>query len=286
MKIAHLILTHKNPAQLERLLRAMEHPAFHFYIHIDRKTDIAPFLYLASNRNVHFIRQRTKIYWAGYGTIQATLNGFEEILPKGYDYINVISGQDFPIKPASQIYQYLSERKGTEFMTHESIDSEWPEAAVRVQRYHLINWKIPGKHRLEVLANKILPARKFPLDFKLVGRANWFTITPAAAQYIQDFLKKHPGVIRFFKLSWGADELIFSTILYNSPFRKHMAPNLIYVDWTGKTDGHPNILTRKDFTKLQQSEKLFARKLDMEVDAALFDMLEEHIAAPRLVTGQ
>src|SRR5438309_6901700 len=105
MKIAHLILAHKNPLQLERLLRALEHPGFDFYIHIDGKSDIRQFEHLFNNKNVFPIKNRAKIYWASFGTIQATMNGLNEILPKGeYDYVNVISAQDFPIKPASYIY--------------------------------------------------------------------------------------------------------------------------------------------------------------------------------------
>jgi hypothetical protein len=274
MKIAHLILAHKNPQQLERLLNALSHPDFDFYIHIDKKTNADPFIYLTNKKNVYLVNNRTKIYWAGYGTIQATLNGFREIIPKGYDYINVISAQDFPLKSADYIYRYIQDRNGKEFITCESIEDEWREAAPRVRNYHLINWQIPGRHRLEKLLNKILPARKFPLDYKIVGRANWFTLTPGAAQYVLDFLDEHPEVVRYFKYCWGADEFIFATIIYNSKFRDKIMDNLVHVIWyEGK--GHPEILTAKNFNELKASDKLFARKFDMDVDAAIIDMLEE-----------
>ncbi|MDP4151133.1 MAG: beta-1,6-N-acetylglucosaminyltransferase [Bacteroidota bacterium] len=286
MRIAHLILTHKNPAQLERLIKAMDHPAFDFYIHLDRKTPIAPFAHLTQRPNVYMIRKRAAIYWAGWGTIQATLNGFREILAKsaspdgGYDYINVMSGQDFPLKSAAHIFQYLRERRGKEFILCDSIEDKWKEAAIRVTRYHFINWRIPGKFRLANLFNKIMPPRKYPLDHKLVGRANWFTLTPAAATYVLDFLKNNPKVVRFFKYVWGADEFIFSTILYNSPFREQIVDNLVYVDWTGQTGGHPRVLGAGDFERLRRTDKLFGRKFDMSADAAIFGMLEEWIAGP------
>ena len=274
MKIAHLILAHKNPKQLERLLNALSHPEFDFYIHIDKKTEAEPFIYLTKKKNVFLVNNRTKIYWAGYGTIQATLNGFREIIPKGYDYINVISAQDFPLKSADHIYRYINDRQGKEFIMCESIEEEWREAAPRVRNYHLINWQIPGRHRLEKLLNKVLPPRKFPLDYKIVGRANWFTLTPGAAQYVLDFLDEHPEVVRYFKYCWGADEFIFATIIYNSAFREKILDNLVHVIWyEGK--GHPEILTSKNFNELKASEKLFARKFDMDVDAGIIDMLEK-----------
>jgi hypothetical protein len=279
MKIAHLILTHKNPAQLGRLLKALDHPDFDFYIHLDRKTDIAPFLFLTEKKNVFMIRSRAKVYWAGFGTIQATLNGFREILEAGtYDYINVISGQDFPLKPASYIHRFFADRQGKEFITCESIDGSWSIAASRVRKYPLINWRIPGKYRLEALVNKLLPPRKFPLDHQLVGRANWFTLTPAAIRYSMNFLQTHPEVIRFYRYCWGADEFIFSTILYNSPFREQIVDNQVYVDWTGQTEGHPRILRTLDFPALKASGKLFARKFEMDTDPGIFNLLEEWIA--------
>ncbi len=277
MKIAHLILVHKNPEQLERLLAALRHPAFTFYIHIDKKTDQEPFKYLENGSDVFFIKNRTKIYWAGYGTIQATLNGFEEIIFNDYDYINVISGQDFPIKPADYIYQYILKRRGTEFITCESIEEEWKEAAHRIYEYHFINWRVPGKFKLQFIANKILPKRIYPLNHKIVGRANWFTITKNAASYIISFLKQNPAIVRYYKYCWGADEFIFSTALFNSDFRSNIRNNLVYVDWTGQTKGHPRILTSADFEKLIKSEKLFARKLESDVSSDLFTRLEEFI---------
>ena len=284
MKIAHLILAHKNPEQLQRLLNALDHPAFDFYLHIDGKSDAAPFIPLTERKNVFIIKERAKVYWAGYGTIQATLNGFAEILPKGYDYINVISAQDFPLQSPATIYQYIHDRYGKEFITCESVEHEWKEAAHRVKQYHLINWRIPGKFRLQMLLNKFLPERKFPLDYTIVGRANWFTITSPAAAYILRFLKENPRVIRFFKYCWGADEFIFSTILYNSPFHDNILDNLVYVDWTGQTKGHPRILGIQDLEPLKNSGKLFARKFDMNSDPAIFTLLEDWIGLGR--TGQ
>jgi hypothetical protein len=275
MKIAHLILAHKAPAQLLRLINALDHPQFHFYIHIDKKSDETPFTSLIKKKNVFFIEKRTKVYWGDWGTIQATLNGFEAILPKGYDYINVISAQDFPIKSADYIYNYFHDRKGAEFITCDCLKGDWKDAASRITDYHLINWRIPGKFRLAKIMTKVLPPRKFPLNYELVGRANWFTLTTEAAKYAVNFLKNHPEMVRYFKYCWGADEFIFSTILYNSHFKEKIQNNLVYVDWNNSQVGHPKVLGAQDFKNLQASDKLFARKFDMDTNTSIFDMLEE-----------
>jgi hypothetical protein len=283
MKIAFLILAHKNPKQLEQLIDVLQHPDFYFFVHVDKKTRFEPFAYLGNCENVFFIKKRAKIYWAGYGTIQATLNGFKEILCSSYDYISVISAQDFPIKPAENIYEYLLKKEGTQFITAESIEDKWNEAAPRIKKYHLINWHIPGKYTLEKLFNYILPARKFPLNLKIVGRSNWFTVTSPAARYILDFLNHNPAVIKYFKYCWGADEFIFSTILYNSVFKDKMEDNLVYVDWS-EANAHPKILTVEDFEALKASSKFFARKFDIEKDAEVLEMLKRLVTAKEKLT--
>jgi hypothetical protein len=276
MRIAHLILAHKNPLQLERLIIALQHPSFFFYIHVDKKASIQQFEYLNKYNNLFFIKDRTKIYWAGYGTIQATVNGIREILPAKYDYINIISAQDFPLKPAEEIYNFFLRNAGKQFITCESVKDTWHEAEVRITKYHLINSRIPGRYQLEKLINRILPERKFPLNYTMVGRSNWFAVTFDAAKYIIDFLDDHPEVVRFFKLSWGADELIFSTILYNSAFKDKIVNNFIYADWSERK-AHPKILKTEDYNALINSDKLFARKFDADADAVILEMLEEYL---------
>ncbi|MBC8033096.1 MAG: glycosyl transferase, partial [Chitinophagaceae bacterium] len=259
MRIAHLILVHKNPHQLTRLIQAMTHPAFDFYIHIDKKADARLFDTVLAMPNVYAVVKRTKIYWAGYGTIQATINGFEAIIPKGYDYINVMSGQDFPLKTPPYIHDYINERRGKEFITCEAMDGPW-NVADRVRNYHLVNWRIPGKYKLEKLANRFLPKRTFPFDYEIVGRANWFTLTNDAARFVIDFIHQHPKIVRYFKYCWGADEFMFSSILFNSPlFRDKIADNLTYVDWS-EGNPHPKLLSGADVEALTRTDKLFGRK--------------------------
>jgi hypothetical protein len=278
MRIAHLILAHKEPEQLARLLRALQHRSSGFFLHIDGKTDITPFLPLTDIKNVFLVRRRAKVHWAGYGTIQATLNGLAEILQGDYDYINVISGQDFPLTSPDAFHDFISSGKDREYITCESIETEWTEAAPRIKEYHLINWRIPGKYRLEKIITALFPPRKFPLDHTIVGRANWFTVSQAAARYMLDFIKANPKMVRYFKYCWGADEFIFSTILFNSPFRAFIKPNLVYVDWTGPKNGHPKILGVEDMLPMLESGKFFARKFDGNTSPAILTMLEERIA--------
>jgi hypothetical protein len=279
MRIACLILAHKNPGQLERLLRVMDHPAFDFYIHVDGKADQGPFEYLRGRDRVFFIRDRVKVGWGQYSLVQATLNGLEGVLAGGaYGYIHVMSAQDFPIKPMAYIYQYLRDREGKEYITclREGDGHEWWKvAALHAWQYNFHNWAIPGKYRLQAVANFLLPRRKYPVaGHEVVGHSQWFTITAGSARYLLAYLKDHPRVVRFFRYVWGADELIFSTVIYNNPaYRDRIEDNVFYIDWS-RGGASPKLLTGEDLPALLDSDKLFARKFDAEVDSGVLDALE------------
>lgn len=281
MKLAHLILAHSNPDQLKRLVDKLAHSDSRIYIHLDKKTEITPFLPIADNDCVSFISNRIKVYWGGYSIVQATINSFEEILATGiaFDHINLLSGQDYPIKSTDHIHQFLAENKGKIFMHSLSVKNEWQEAIPRIERYHLANLKLPaGTYRMEQMVNAILPKRKMPEGIVAMGRSQWFTASKESIAYIVDYVKKEQWVSKFFKMSWAADELIFQTILFNSPFKEHMVnDNLLYVDWSeGKAS--PKLLTMEDAAALKISDKLFARKFNREADSAVLDYIDNFTA--------
>lgn len=279
MKIAHLILCHNNPAQVQRLIERLMHEDAAFYIHLDLKTDIAPFLRLQALPNVHFVQKREKVYWGGYSIVQATVNGFAEIVNSGvqYDLVNLLSGQDYPLVAVEEIHSFFKGHQDKIFMHTLSVMNEWKEAIPRVTQYHLANMQFAGKYRVEQFLSKILPARKMPDNMEAVGRSQWFTIPLPCAKYIVDFLDSHKNVVSFFKLTWAPDEIIFQTILHNSRFKAQMVnDNLRYIDWSAG-GASPKLLTMEDKDKLMNSGKLFARKFSPD-KSEILDLIDDTIA--------
>lgn len=277
MKIAHLLLTHANPAQLKRLMDSLAHPDADFYIHVDLKADIGPFLPLADNKHIFLIKKREKVFWGAYSIVQATVNAFYEIMGSGkkYDFINLLSGQDYPLKSTEEIHDFLGLNRGKAFMHTLSITDEWQEAIPRITRYHLSNYQFAGRHQAEKLLNFLLPERKMPNGLIPVGRSQWFTITPTHVKYILEYLEKNRHVQRFFELTWGVDEIIFQTLLYNSPHKDEMVnDNLRYIDWSeGKAS--PKTFTIQDLSVLTHSGKLFARKFNENIDSDILNALDK-----------
>lgn len=279
MKLAHLILAHSQPRQLERMVRNLQHDDADIYIHLDKKTDTAPFQHLAQIKNVYFIKNTVKVYWGTYNIVKATFNSFKEILDSGrdYGYLNLLSGQDYPLKPQQELHDFLNANPGKAFMNYLLFDTEWQEALPRVRFYHFNNFRLPGHFILQELVNKLFGARTMPHDMIPVGRSQWFTISMECVKYICDYWHNTPKLRHFIKLTWGPDEFIFQTILYNSPYREAMVKNdLRYIDWSGGGVS-PKTLTIEDVEAIKASGQFFARKFDITKDEAILDAIDNQM---------
>ncbi len=280
MRIAHLILAHKSPDQLERLIRRLTHPQSDVFIHLDAKTNYHVFAPLALLPNIRFIKYRHNVTWGGFSLTQAALEGFREIIrsPVSYDFINLMSGEDYLIKPPEAIHDFLKEHIGYSFLEYYSYDSEWWQInKSRITQYHLNEFAFPGKYIFQELLNYLLPSRIFPLFNKIYGgnMGGWYTLSRDCAAYLVNFMDMHPQLKRFAKLTWGSDEFLIHTILLNSSLSTSIINNnLRYIDWS-HGGSSPKILTIDDLPSLRSSTRLFARKFDIKKDTIVLDQLDQ-----------
>ena len=159
MKVANIIIAHKNPDQLLRLINQYNGELFHNFIHIDGRCKIKDYKYIVDHPNVSLVSKREKLVWAGYGFTSVTLRALYQIKEQKekYFYVNLMSGMDFPIRPTTEFYYFLKTSYDTdqkEFF--EILDlSVWP-GAHRYKRYHLNNWTIKGRYFTERIINKFI----------------------------------------------------------------------------------------------------------------------------------
>ncbi len=277
MKIAHFVMIHQFPKQIERLLKSLKHTDAKFYIHVDKKSDINQFLYLKNDYNIHFINNRVNVAWGTFSVVEAMLNGIAEIIEDDeFTYINTLSGQDYPIKKIDEIHQFLSKNIEKGYMHYESVE-EWIESKDRFHKYDFGSLNFPGKYALQNFLNLFVYKRTLPNNLKPFGRSQWFTLTPAMCKYVLNYLQEHESVKKFFKLSWGADETLFQTILCNSHFKDLLINNnQRYIDWSERK-ANPKILKMEDAEAISKSDKLFARKFDEKIDAGILDYIDQKI---------
>lgn len=279
MRVACLIMAHKDPLQIERLLKKFNHPSFDFYIHLDKKINKKRFGFLEDLDRVHFIQKRIKVRWASFSFVKAILSSFQEIFSTGidYDFVSVMSGQDYPIKPISTIHSILEDNIGKNFICFEEHGEWWSHAITRINKYHFTNFGFKGRYRLQFLINALLPKRKFPLPYKLYGgpRAMCMTLTMECAKYVTEFIASDKKLRKFAIFTWGPDEFIIPTLIMNSPFRDSVINNnFYYIDWS-KGGSNPKTLTTADYEVLKKTDKLLARKFDIAEDAVILDMLDK-----------
>lgn len=279
MRIAHLIMVHKSAEQVERLLSALQHEEADYYIHVDKNSDISEFQHLASLPRVCFIINRYLGRWASFRFVEAIVESVREILASGhaYDFINLLSGQDYPIKPTSTIHKCLAQFIGHSFLSIEPQGSAWWYGAIqRVEQYHSVYYKFNGQYQIQRLVNSVLPKRQFPLSYSLYGSANgsWWTMSAACATYLVRFMDEHPEIHRFGRFTWGPDEFMIATILMNSPFKETIInENYRYIDWSAG-GANPKVLTLEDAEALERSPKFFARKFDTNHSKEVLDFID------------
>ncbi len=277
MKIAHLVLAHNLPEQLFRLANKLYHPDADIYVYLDAKADINDYKATVNLKNVYFLKNRINISWCDYSTVKGTLFALEEILKTGiiYSHINFLSGQDYPLKNVNEIHQFLAAGQGKSFMLAHAVQSEWTDGLARTKNFHLGDYDIPGKYRLQSLINSLGIKRKVPGGLTVYGGSQWFMITPKAAGYVIQFLKENKKLVRYFRLTFAPDEIVFPTILMASVFKDEIINNNFRFIEMSPENFRPITLDLSKKEALLNSGMLYARKMDPKLSSTLMSALDE-----------
>jgi hypothetical protein len=291
MKIAYLILAHKNPTQLARLVGALSGPNI-FYIHIDRKmcedefrSALQPFKAV-----VHFSRERVTINWGGFSLVKATLALIRECLAGAsrVDRAVLLSGQDYPIKPANWIQGFFDKAGQTEFVQYWELPSiAWQAedgGMDRIRYYWLIDrLHLRWSEKFFEFQRKIGLTRPLPKNLRIFGGPQWFMLSEPCLRFILNFANTNPDFVRFWKITRCSDEMFFNTIVMNSEFSGRVVNNIYREqDWK-KGPEYPRIFRWDDFDVLNKSPNLFARKVDItnQESSALMDRIDQEIIHAR-----
>jgi hypothetical protein len=282
MNIAYLILAHKNPEQLIRLIRRLEDKETSFFIHLDQKSGKKIYSQLVNELSdisqLYFLK-RYRCYWGGFDIVNATIEGIKTIFETqiDFDYVFLISGQDYLIKPKTEIKIFINQNKGQEFIESFSLYSQnrWSNCEGEYQALNRVQyWYFRYRSRYICWKRK----RKFPLDFEPHGGSQWWCLSRECLEYINNFIPNHPEFVNYFKYVFIPDEVFFQTIIANSPFRDKIANDDVrYADWGNPNPFPPAVLDKSYFEILKKSPKLFARKFDIKRDSEILDLIDREI---------
>ena len=292
IKIAYIISAYKLPNLLIRIVERLQADNVVFFIHVDKKTSTAFFNdikdRLGSYKNVNFL-ERHICNWGDFGHVKATLKGISALLSQDivFDYVILLTGQDYPIKSTEDINSFFLKNKGKSFMSFVRLpDKNWDVVDRLERRFFYLGalhvglpLRIEGGrfaplNPLKKFINIFFPKRSFVSNMQPYGGLSYWALSNEAIRYVMNFLEAHPEYERFFKSTLISDEFFFQTILMNSPLKEEVVNNSYrYLIWYGKSR-NPGVLTMADFSHLCSSDCLFARKFDPKVDEEILDMID------------
>lgn len=269
------MLCHTEPKQINRLISKLsEFSAADVYIHVDLNH---PEIREQIRGNVYIlpIEKSFKIIWGGINIVKATLELIREVRESGkeYDYVWLISGQDYPIVSIPEIERRLEENKGTNYIDVVNLEEDRYDWYKKLYEISYPTWI--NKEDILIRAfkrfYKIITGgynhtfrmfvKKKPFDEKLHFGSQWWTLTSEAAFELQEYSDGHPEVLAYYKNTIIPDESFFQTVFMRTPYREDRRESLTFCDMDGN-HRHPKIITKDEYGKImKESDKFcFARK--------------------------
>ncbi|MDO1450143.1 beta-1,6-N-acetylglucosaminyltransferase [Rhodocytophaga aerolata] len=325
MKLLYLILAHKEPSQIIRLVKTLTAQQDYVIIHYNKDSSLEEYKQLSdalqSNLCV-FFTDRIKTAWGHFSLIQAIINGLKkaQALELSYDHAIILSGQDYPIKSNAEIKRFLAAHPKKLFYTHFEITDD---LGTNKKYVHPINDRVttrPQNHRIDsyylLLKDRkylLLPGemnsksislrarftnklkgfmryvikRKFPEGYKPYFGATFGMITAEFANYLLEFYDGQKAFNQYMKYAFCADEMYLVTVAMNHPYfaSKMVNTNMIFSIWTDNEGFQPVMLTSRHLDQIMNSRKLFARKFDIWVDAHVLNMIDEKVTTSPHLTA-
>jgi hypothetical protein len=283
---AFIVLAHTQPQQVARLAaRLAPLPVF---LHVDaglRQTEWTAFRRATASLPSVSLLPRRRSGWASWGLVRAALDGISVALrdPR-WTHLMLLSGQDYPLWPADAIARFFVAHRDTTFMAHWRLPSRlWgPSGGLDRVRY----WHMP-------VAGRRLRApvpRRLPRGFQPYGGSMYWALTRGAAETLVEYVKRQRRVVRFYRHTWIPDEMFVPTAIMNSPACDSVAnESLTFIRWPAPGARHPSVLRCGDLEDLRRAAagpsdvggygrcKLFARKFDPVIDAAVFERIDREL---------
>lgn len=293
MKIAVLILCHKNPEQINLMLDAMKHPAFTFFILIDKKSAIKDKIRLRSDIIVLPDDQRICIQWGKISKVDASLTLFKfASLHGNFDFYWFCSGQDFPIKRVGDIISWFDNHSNNDFIDVISSKNYGLSRENNFDKRNAIYfplWLLGNRFLQRVFKRLYIEltggynhtfkwARRIPLEnMPFYFGSEWVCLSNQTLNWMFEYLDKNSDYYTYMRNCSCPDESFYQTLFMNSPYANKRLDYLHYIDWSeGKSS--PKTLKTEDMDKLLKSSKLMARKFDIETDRNILMMLQNYIS--------
>lgn len=281
-RFAYFILAHHRPEQLRLLVETIADARDLILLHVDCKSLLGikperngtwPMARRLAReyRNVVLMRPRFT-NWGGWTLSQVLLDAIDIALARDPDWTHLInlSGQCLPIKPLDDI--------------RSQIGASGDLAFVELRHFSTLpadDWHLQWRPIIELphKAIKLRGPRRPPADFELEYKGSQWCILPRSFCEWQLDAEVARRIRRYLKGLLLSDELLMQTLVRNGPWRDRVAPHYgREIVWPG-----PKVMTMADLPRLEQSPAFYARKFDLQRDAAVIAALKRMQGSPQRI---
>lgn len=300
VRIGFVLLTHSNPGQWLRLVRALNElydmppiVCHHDFGQCTLDTIRIP-------ENVQFVQPHFSTFWGCFEIVPAALAAIRMLMRSSNppDWFYLLSGSDYPSQSPGAVRELLARTPYDAFIDHRLITyasarevAQEGQAggfsrpsylqlayrrycAVAVPRPALSKpFAVPpvGHSYLRHPAwRKVIPS-PFSDGFRCYAGEHWFTANARAAEVILAESPESKRLLRHLRTQESPEECFYHSMLANAPLRLAQ-DNLRYIQWPSHDAWHPSTLSVNDLPAIQRSAAHFVRKVGP--DASLLDDLD------------
>ena len=272
MNLGFIILAHNQPESIRRLVDILATGGHRVVIHFDSsatKADLDAVGKIAAERPGQIsLISKEHCVWGEWSLVEAVLHALREFekMPAPPDYIHLMSGADFPIRPITDFMEFLRRNPDLDFIECCDISQKaWVKGGLGKERFRFyfpFNFRTHRKSfdRMVRWQRKLRIRRKLPLDLHPHMGSQWWTLRWSTCKKVLDFTKAHPEVPRYFKSTWIPDESYFQTVIAKLVPRKQIADlQLMFHQLTSA--GRPYVFYNDHLSILRKLPHFFARKI-------------------------
>jgi len=313
MRISFVLQTYRSPGQIGRLVEALDRDCSDSLIVVAHSGPLSGLAGLACRNRIDHLLPAAPAR-GRFGLIDSYLCALRWLRrqPRAYDWIVLLSGQDYPIRPLPELRATLEQSVVDGYFHHfdpltENPDRSGPMAWPRREgadrylfRYRFLTDELTTLERaLLNIPRRLLgltrsyrlntsfglgvgrraDATPFSPAFRLYAGSYWHIIRRECAEAVLDFVDANPRTVEYFRQLVLPDECFIQTILLNDRAFRVSAQDLRYFDFRGSRHGHARTLGPTDLDAAFASGCFFGRKFDDVLHPQVFDLLDARLRA-------
>lgn len=293
MRVAFLIMNHRDPAQLMRLVATLrqELPEAPIVVHNDKYRAHIAASALDSIRKAYLLTSDEPIYWGDFSLVAAFWHSMAWMIEHAeFDWLILLSAQDYPIKPLAGLGIYLG-ATGADVLLNAIPISQLSNRGERrnTRRRYLYQYRPtatdrqrdepPGHLRRRIqrytglFAETLNNAQPYVQTYKFsdqmprrVGfRAHstpftenqpcwfgsvWISLSRRAAEFVVAATRERPDYVEYYRRTAHPDESATATLVYNAPELRIEPHDIHHVRWAHSRTSHPDVFTAADLPEL------------------------------------